>query len=312
MISLAHNNATAAAVVCDGPHDGQHFYVKPDAPGAPAELDADPYDVFGDDQEWFRDKRRYKFLSRQDRDRLRLAILSQAAEGELSEDLRPKASEMRLRLNSANKTAFKLPAGSFCLLPTAEPERLYVAGRSGAGKSVVAALYIREWVEQHPGGRVILLSTHDDEKAYESLPVQQMDLDEDFISDPPTVQELANSLVVFDDVDNLQDKKLQAAVGALQNDLIANGRKHGIWTVNLNHQLTDYSRTRHLLNEASRVVFFPGGTTYHISRYLKVYAGLSPLQIKRVLAVKSRWVCLGLGTPMYVLSEHELFILPRE
>lgn len=304
---LSTTTGQRVAVVVDGPQRNEKYYVKKD--DGPAEVVQDPYDAFQQAESWMENPAKYRFLSRQDQDRLRLAILEQAAAENLPPELKARAAAMRMKLEHANKYHVKLPAGRFCILPTETPERLYIAGRSGSGKSVVTAMYAREYHEMYPTNRILLFSTHDGEHAYETLPMQQVDLDEAFIENPPSVQELADSLVIFDDVDNLQDKKLAKAVNALQADLLANGRKHGIYTCNLNHQLTDYSRTRHLLNEASRVVFFPGGTTYHIARYLKVYAGMNPRQIKRILTTTSRWVCLGLSVPNYVLSEHELYIL---
>jgi hypothetical protein len=160
-----------------------------------------------------------------------------------------------------------------------------------------------------PKRSVFLISTHEEEKAYKILPINQIALDETFLESPPTLTDLQQSLVVFDDTDNLQDKDLQRAVQALNNDLLANGRKYEIHVVTLAHQLMDYSRSRTLLNEANRVVFFNGGSAYHVQRYLKVYAGLQPKQIRRILDSKSRWTCMGLTIPNYVVTEHEVYVI---
>jgi hypothetical protein len=207
--------------------------------------------------------------------------------------------------------SIRAPAGgSFILHPSETPERVYIAGPSGAGKSTITAQYIREWCEMYPKRSVFLFSTHDGERAYEELPVTQIDLDQDFLDDPPGLAELKESLVIFDDCDNLQDKGLQKAVQAVNNDLLANGRKHGIYTITLNHQISDYSRTRTQLNEANRVVVFPNaGGTYHLTRFLKVYAGFDKVQIKKFLDTSSRWACLGTTLPGYVVTEHECYLV---
>ena len=220
-----------------------------------------------------------------------------------------KASERYQKVFDKCKS-FKLDSGEFFIKPTLETERIYIAGKSGSGKSYLSAMYIREYKEMFPDRNVILLSTHSKEKAYQPFNVLQIDLGEEFIKNPPTLNELRDSLVIFDDCDNLQNKKLQSAVNGVNNDLISNGRKYNIHVVSLAHQLMDYARTRHLLNEANRVIFFlTGGGAYHVRRYLKVYAGLEPSAIKKIMSLRSRWVCLGLNIPTYYLSQNEIGIL---
>lgn len=239
-----------------------------------------------------------------------LVAASLKKDGYSAEDSEP-ARLIERALAGEHCSSIRAPAGgSFILHPSETPERVYVAGPSGAGKSTITAQYIREWCDMHPDKPVFLFSTHDGEKAYEELPVTQIDLDQDFLEDPPGLAELKGSLVIFDDTDNLQDKHLQRAVQAVNNDLLANGRKHGIYTITLNHQISDYSRTRTQLNEANRVVVFPNaGGTYHITRFLKVYAGFDKVQTKRFLDTSSRWACLGTTIPGYVVTEHEVYLV---
>ena len=206
-------------------------------------------------------------------------------------------------------TTFKLDAGQFVLAPAPNTERVYIAGKSGVGKTSLAVMYAREYMDMFPDRKIVLISTHTDEAAYSSFDIVQVPLDDSFIENPPSLDVLSESLVIFDDADNLTNKKLQDAVRAVNNDLIANGRKYGIHVVTLAHQLMDYSRTRHLLNEANRVVFFLGGSAYHNKRYLKVYAGLESHNIQKIMALKSRWVCLGLTIPNYYVSQHEIGLL---
>lgn len=220
-----------------------------------------------------------------------------------------KTSKYRKRFDESCNKEFKIDSGEFIIYPTEETERVYIAGKSGTGKSSLASMYAREYREMFPERRLILISTHSEEKAYSAFDMTQIELDDDFISNPPTLDDLSESLVIFDDTDNLNSKKLQDAVKAVNNNLIANGRKYNIHCITMSHQLMDYSRTRHLLNEANRVVFFLGGSAYHNKRYMNVYAGLDKQQSAKVLGLKSRWVCLGLTLPNYYISQHEIGIL---
>ena len=209
-----------------------------------------------------------------------------------------------------SRTEYRLDDGKMVVLPSKpETERTFVAGKSGSGKSWFAASYMREYLELYPDRKIYLFSTHEGEKAYSKIEHGQVALDEDFATNPPTLEDLAGSLCVFDDCDALQDKKLMAAVDALNLDLINNGRKYNIHVMTLAHQLMEYKRTRGQLNEANRVVFFPGGSAYHSQRYLKVYAGMTGDQIKRIMSEKTRWVCLDLRLPTSYVTENAVVMV---
>jgi len=208
-----------------------------------------------------------------------------------------------------SKYEYRLDDGKMIVLPSKETERVFVAGKSGAGKSCFAASYIREYQEMFPDRKVFLFSTHDGEKAYEMLEHAAIVLDEGFKENPPSLDDLKSSLCVFDDCDSLQDKGLLAAVDSLNLDLINNGRKYGISVITLAHQLMNYKQTRGQLNEANRVVFFPQASAYHNQAYLKRYAGLNGEWIKKILAEKSRWICLDLRLPQSYVTENAVVII---
>jgi len=218
-------------------------------------------------------------------------------------------SKYSKRFKESCKKEFKIDSGEFLIYPTEKTERIFIAGKSESGKSWIASMYIREYREMFPDRKLILFSTHTDEKAYSAFDMVQIALDDEFIANPPTLDDLRDALIVFDDTDNMTDKKLQNTIKAVNDNLIANGRKYNIHCLTLAHQLMDYSRTRHLLNEANRVIFFIGSAPYHTKRYLKVYAGLGKEQIDKITKLKSRWVCLGLTLPNYYVSQHEIGVL---
>jgi len=295
---LSFRKGTPVAVVCTGADEGKKIFIAPDD-GAP-EQSYDPESVLDIAPS------KTKIMSAAERMNIRRYLSSDPPE-----DLALSAHIAKLQRELAIKNRYEYFSedGLLCVYPSKQSERIYVAGKSGAGKSTFTAQYIREYQEMFPDRRVILFSTHDDEKAYKKLNIVQVELDEEFMESPPTLDELAESLVVFDDTDNLQDKNLQRTINAVNADLLANGRKYNIHVITLAHQLMDYCRSRTLLNEANRVVFFNGGSAYHIQRYMKVYAGLEPKQIRRILNSKSRWTCLGLTLPNYVVNEHEVYLI---
>ena len=215
-----------------------------------------------------------------------------------------KVSETEFRLNGA---------GHMLVLPSGpEPERVFIAGASGSGKSYFAADYMREYRSMYPDRRILLFSTHEDEKAYEDIDVDAVALDAEFTEAPLSLTDLQGSLCVFDDCDALQDKKLSKAVEALNLDLINNGRKYDIHVVTLSHVLMGYAKTRCQLMEASRVVFFPGGNDYHSKRWMKVYGGINDAWQRQILKEPSRWVCVDMRQPRSYITENAVVLVKGE
>jgi hypothetical protein len=249
------------------------------------------------------------------RDRLALALA--LSRGDLPQDpsLLAVYENGKRKINDRMKYEISLNSGCFQMLPPnpadggAQTERMYIAGKSGSGKSWLACFYMLEYLRIHPANKIVLFSRHEEEKTYQHIPHVAIKLDDEFAKEPIDVKVLKDCLVVFDDCDNIQDKKILTAIRRLNDDLISNGRKYGTTVLTLAHQLMDYSRTRNLLNEANRVVFFNSGSSYHIKRYLKVYAGMDTKQIEKVVAIKSRWTCISHSIPGYVLHETGAFII---
>lgn len=240
-------------------------------------------------------------MSLQERRRLLLDLTSH------SNDVK---NDKRNYTTKLNETVSLLPSDT-------TPDRIYVAGASGVGKSCWSAMFVYEYHLKYPSNKIYMYSTHTNETAYSALPIEYQELktllpvsiSEGREVPPPTVQDFKNSLVIFDDVDNLQSKPSQEAVIGLQSDLLANGRKYGVSVMVVAHQLMNYKQTRNLLSECFRIVFFPQSSKYHVLRFLKIYAGLQKIDIDRIMNTKSRWICLQTLVPNIVISEHEVFIL---
>lgn len=296
----------AVAVIVGGGQDGKAIRIAPE--GEAEQNRPPPFDVMDDARDWTMSLSKFRQLSIQDQRAVAAALLDNTPG---PEDLRKEVAGMRPRYEELSKYEFRVtdPTATLIALPQEEPERCVISGRSGSGKSTIAALYMREYLEMFPDRRVVLITTHDGEPAYAPIEHAQILLDEDFVKAPPTLDDLANCLVVFDDCDNPASKKLFTAYKTLNDSLTANGRKYGIHVVSLIHMITGGYATRLLLSEATRVWFFNGSSSYHVHRWLKEYAGMDPKQIRRVLSSSSRWTCVSLTQPPYVLTEHEVYLL---
>lgn len=316
----------AVAVVTGGAHDGTTIRLLLESDKADVETPKRDLHEVLDESDFLVDPLKYKMLPLADR----LAIMQAIQRGDFdnedegdsegSDDTEPELPhfgtvgrrvEHRVAKTYQEKSRYeyRLDDGKMQVLPSKETERVFVAGKSGSGKSYFTAFYMREYLEMFPDREVYLFSTHEGEKAYEKIDHTAIPLDEGFVENPPALEDLKDSLCVFDDCDNLQDKKISKACDKLNADLVCNGRKHGIHVVTLAHQLMEYQRTRGQLNEANRIVFFPQGSQYHNQRFLKVYAGLGGDWVKRILAEKSRWICLDTRVPTSYVTENAVVVI---
>lgn len=311
----------AVAVVSGGSHDGTiiKLVAEDDAEEGVETPRRDLHEVLNEG-DFLIDPVKFKMLPLADRLEIMAAIErgdfeapDAASDSEEEEPPRRRHNPVSRRVASAyasrSKYEYRLDDGKMVVLPSKESERVFVAGKSGAGKSFWTASYMREYQELHPDRTIFLFSTHEDEKAYRLIEHTAIPLDDAFIAAAPTLDDLQNSLCVFDDCDNLQNKKIADAVDKLNADLISNGRKYNIHVVTLAHQLMEYKRTRNQLNEANRVVFFPQGSQYHNQRYLKVYAGISGAWMKKILAERSRWICLDNRVPQSYVTENAVVVI---
>ncbi len=302
------------AAVCGGPLDGRILHVTTEAEEPDRSPDnEDIYDILSEG-EFALTPGQYKLLPLKDRQKLKKAMATK--QEPLDQYLVEPYKKGSAKLKELLKKEVSVPGdGVMVIMPARESERIMIAGMSGSGKSCLAAMYMREYREMHPKRNIILISSHDDEKAYQQIDHIAMPLS-DFLPDPetglvdmPSVIDLKESLIVFDDCDNISDKVLSKNILALNDDLIANGRKYDIHVLTLSHHLMNYSKTRNLLMEANKVVFFQAGTSYHVKEFLKKYAGLDPKTIVKVCAIHARWIMLAQCSPMYIIHEHGALLL---
>ena len=95
------------------------------------------------------------------------------------------------------------------------------------------------------------------------------------ISDPLTGDDFRDSMVIFDDIDVISNKKHRDAVYNLLNALLETGRHTKTSVFISNHLPTAGKDTRRVLNEAHSVIWFPhSGSGVGMKRLLCDYLGL--------------------------------------
>lgn len=176
----------------------------------------------------------------------------------------------------------------------------------------MAAELAKDYHRHFPKNDILLFSQCDTDPALDPVPgLRRVAINEEFVEDPMDVKELHDSLCIFDDIDNITDKKLSAAVHALRDAALELGRKSNIGVITTTHMLHGgKAKTVTAKREASAVTVFPGaGETGAITTYLKQSHGMDPKRIKDILAIPTRWLTLSCSFPKAVVSERKAFLL---
>ena len=209
---------------------------------------------------------------------------------------------------------------SLCLLdeymeifPTQDPERVYISGPNGSGKSYISGVYARNYNMIFPKNKIVLISPHADTAYTGVTNILKLDInDESLYDESLDLSRFQNTLIIFDDIDGLANKKNRLFLENFQKEVIMNGRKLNIHCLSISHMLMNSNQTRHIISEATRTVIFPqAGSTYHIDRYLKIYCGFTKEVIQQILRINSRWVCVNNTAPQYVLYDKGIYLVQK-
>ena len=100
------------------------------------------------------------------------------------------------------------------LIPNEKTERdiLYITGPSGSGKSTFVREYIEQYKKVLKDREVYLFSSLPDDPSLDDIEPKRIRLDSSIYEDPVSMEEFANSVVIFDDVDVLSNKQIRNAV----------------------------------------------------------------------------------------------------
>jgi len=194
---------------------------------------------------------------------------------------------------------------TFSIYPTKLPERVLIGGSTGSGKSYIATTYSLGYNDLHLNNKIILFSPHENDENYKDVyNMVRVNLnDPEMFAEELDVMLFQNSLVIFDDCDSLEPAK-KAFIDRLEKMLIMNARKYGTYVLSIVHMIRDGKATRHKISECSRCVIFPhGGGEYQSSEFLKTYCGFSKKLCAKVMAIKSRWLCVSNRYDKYILYD---------
>ena len=202
----------------------------------------------------------------------------------------------------------------FCYIPNVKSERsiVYIAGKSGSGKSFYAKEYIIAYHTLFPKNPVYVFSYLKSDPTLDSMKfIKRVKITEpDFLETTFEIDDFKNSLVLFDDVDCIKEKKLRKQLDDTMNKILTTGRHHNVSCLCLSHSICNGVETKLQLNESHAIVVFLQGLGNRTLKYLlENYLGFSKSQIKKFRTLKSRSVTIIKSCPTVVLSDKKIYVL---
>jgi hypothetical protein len=190
-----------------------------------------------------------------------------------------------------------------------ERQVFMVTGMSGSGKSTYTGQLINIYNKTFPNNQVFVFSNKDSDPALDKEDIKRIAINEELIDEPINLDELSNSLVVFDDIEGNPDKKINNEMDRLRDLILQQGRSYHISFIYISHLANDYKRTRTILNECNSITIFPSMTTKYALKYLlEKYFGFGKEDINKVINLPSRWVTIN-KAPICVMYQKGCYLL---
>lgn len=212
-----------------------------------------------------------------------------------------------------NKTSkFTLRSGGK-LEPLPHPklvEKILVSGISGSGKSVFSSRWIYNYLKQNRKNNFYIFSSVDEDECLDKLSPERPDAYE-VACDGMNLEDVENSLFLFDDIATISDTGTRKGIEAFRNDLLECGRHYSASVVCTSHLITNGWNSRRVINESLGICLFPKSNAKHIKSYLKNYEQWEDKDILRCLHLNSRWFFLVKNPmyPHYVLHEKGVYLI---
>ncbi len=205
---------------------------------------------------------------------------------------------------------------SFELLPNPDPNKreiFYIAGSAGSGKSYIAKSLAEYYKKIFPEREIYLVSKLKEDATLDSMTIgkpKRLNVDT-FVDDYPDLKEFQDCLIIFDDYDTFEPK-INKVVQLLIDDIAIQGRHTNTSMICITHYLTNYKKTRLLLNEATHFIVYPLSTSSKALKYLlSSHLGLEKDDLSKLKKL-GRWVCLSKNYPQYMISSQYAKILHQE
>lgn len=196
-------------------------------------------------------------------------------------------------------------------IPENQNLRYFITGQSGCGKSTLVSMLLKNYVKLYPKQEIFLFSAknHDPALDDDKLLKNKIKRGELETIDELEVDDLSNSIVVFDDASTL-NPKVQKNIDRLQDEINKRGRSIGIDIMNVNDVLAGGASTKKKFLHANYLGFFPhtGGNKNEIIYTLNKKMGMEMDKVNEMFNVNSRYVLLHKNYPNFFISSDKIKI----
>jgi hypothetical protein len=224
-----------------------------------------------------------------------------------SDVMRKVYDDVKTKGNVSGKDSVVVKDGGVvpCYDKNVERKVSYIAGMSGSGKSTIASKMIYNYHKTFPNNRVILFSNKPEDPALDKHKfLIRAVLDEELYTDPFTLDDIRDTLIIYDDVEYIKDKEINNELDRLRDLILQQGRSYHISFLYICHQLTNYRNTRIILNEMMECIIFPTLTTTYSLKYLtEKYYGMNKNELMKLKSLPSRYVCLRKLPPCVIYDK---------
>lgn len=184
-------------------------------------------------------------------------------------------------------------------------------GQTGTGKSYMAATtFMKSYEQFHPENKIFIFSFFEEDRAFRKLNnVEFVKIDEELVAKNDLhPRNFEDSLIVFDDIESLP-VELHPFITHFRDQCLACGRKHGVSTIVIAHEIMGGIRTRSAVSECDEIVLFNQGNVLPIRELLSKKFGFDRKTISFVLNRKTRWVLVRRSYPQLIMSGREILVI---
>ena len=121
-----------------------------------------------------------------------------------------------------------------------------MTGPSGSGKSTYTRKYLEQWKKKNKDKEIYMFSSRPEDECLDDVKPQRIKLDRSIYEEPIEVEEFKDSVVIFDDIDVISDKKIRDAAYNILTKVLEIGRHFKITALVTNHLPTNGKDTRRI------------------------------------------------------------------
>lgn len=222
-----------------------------------------------------------------------------------------------------------------------EANRFLISGSGGSGKSYFAKHLADNFLEQYPKKKTVLISgtPRVDNKIFycekcikilekieemdepsefledkirrckECGYIKKLKIDSEILDDPIDINIFKHSLVIFDDIDRLDDD-IADELHRMEKKIINTGRISDISIMVINQSILGGKKTSVANKNSFCATVFPNsGSKYEILYYLSKYLFFPIKLTNRLLDLPTRWLHMNICVPRYVLHQKGCLII---